>query len=101
MKKLILLGLILNLTNCAYKPIIDSSGRSGTFPHSKAEEATNDIQHCQMLAEQHLSSLDETATWINNNVFRPLYLWLPPEEKRTRENYVRRCLQGRGHSVIN
>jgi hypothetical protein len=102
MKKQILLGLILlNLTNCSYKPIIDTSGRSGTFPHGKSEEMTNDIQHCKMLAESSLSGADEVASWLNNNVLRVWTLGLTPKEERTRENYTRRCLVGRGHSVIN
>ena len=60
MKKIIVLLLILN--GCAYKPIIDSAGRSGTFPTSTAEQVTNDIQHCKMLAEDHLSKADVASS---------------------------------------
>jgi hypothetical protein len=98
MKKIIVLLLILN--GCAYKPIIDSAGRSGTFPTSTAEQVTNDIQHCKMLAEEHLSKADVAGAWFTNNVLRPYTLFIIPEEKRTRENYARTCLKNRGHSVI-
>ena len=101
MKTLLSLILILLISNCAYNPIIDSKGRSGTWNESRAVEMTDDIQHCKLLAEQHLSALDEAGSFFNNHIFRPFYLWLPPEEKRTRENYVRNCLRGRGHNVIN
>ena len=98
MKKIIIFLLILN--SCAYKPIIDSAGRSGTFPTSTAEQVTNDIQHCKMLAEDHLSKADVAGAWFTNNVLRPYTLFIIPEEKRTRENYTRTCLKNRGHSVI-
>jgi hypothetical protein len=54
-----------------------------------------------MLAESSLSGADEVASWLNNNVLRVWTLGITPREERTRENYTRRCLQGRGHSVIN
>ena len=38
---------------------------------------------------------------LNNNVLRVWTLGITPKEERTRENYTRKCLQGRGHSVIN
>jgi hypothetical protein len=45
MKKTILtIGLLCTLLQgCAYKPIIDTAGRSGTFNKDKAKEITNDI----------------------------------------------------------
>ena len=54
MKKTILLIAILVtlLQGCAYKPIIDSNGRSGTFNEDKANQITNDIILCEQLAEK-------------------------------------------------
>jgi hypothetical protein len=52
MKKIVyLLVLGICLTNCAYNPVIDTAGRSGTFDSDKASEITNDLQHCKMLAK--------------------------------------------------
>ena len=50
MKKIIYLLLVsLLLSNCAYNPVIDTAGRSGTFDEDKAKEITNDLQHCKMV----------------------------------------------------
>lgn len=99
--KVIVTTSLLLITSCAYKPIVDTGGRSGTFSSSRAEELTNDIQHCEKLAEDNSSALNETAAWFSNNILRPYTLWLAPKEERTRETYVRNCLKGRGHNVIN
>ena len=37
---------------CAYNPVVDTAGRSGTFTDDMAREITNDIQHCQKLADK-------------------------------------------------
>jgi len=104
MKKLkmsLALLMTIVLSNCAYKPLIDSAGRSGTFPNSTAEQVTNDIQHCRILADQNLSKADAVGAWVTNNILRPYSLFIIPEEKRTQENYMKSCLKGRGHSIIN
>ena len=43
------------LTSCAYNPVIDTAGRSGTFNEDKAKEITNDIQHCKFVADENSS----------------------------------------------
>jgi len=93
---------ILLLANCtSYKPVIDTKGRSGTYPSDRAAEITDDIQHCSNLANQEIDGITDTIVWGYNNIFRGFFFWLPPEEKRTRENYTKTCLKGRGHNVIN
>ena len=54
MKKTILnLAISCTLLHaCAYKPLIDTAGRSGTFDTDQAKEITNDIQHCKTLAKE-------------------------------------------------
>jgi len=101
MKKLILLGLILNLTNCAYKPIVDTKGRTGTWNESRAAELTDDIQHCTKLAEDNTNKAVEAGKGFYNFFIRPQTLWLSPEAKYDRETYIRNCLKGRNHNVIN
>ena len=62
MKKIIyLFELVLCLTNCAYNPVIDTAGRSGTFNDTKAVEITNDLQHCKTIAKNN--------TTFNGNIF--------------------------------
>ena len=92
MKKTILLcGLcILLLQNCAYKPIIDTAGRSGTFDSDRANLITDDPLHCKTLAK------DNT-----NFVSNILYWSVSPTMDTKYESIVRKCLTKRGHSVLN
>ena len=43
--------LVVFVTGCSYNPVIDTAGRSGTFPQTQAVEITNDVQHCKELAD--------------------------------------------------
>ena len=103
MKKGILLSLILlSLTNCStYKPIIDTKGRAGTWNEARATEITDDIQHCTMLADQHLSTSTEFQAWIIDNILRPASLGVVSKAEDTKKNYIKKCLAGRNHNVIN
>jgi hypothetical protein len=79
------------LSACAsYKPLIDTSGRSGTFNNDKAKEITNDMQHCKTLAK-------ENTTFVGNIV----YWSLSPTMDTKKESLIRKCLTNRGHSVLN
>ena len=104
MKKTILtLGLLCTLLNaCAYKPIIDTAGRSSaSFNESKAKEITNDIMICENLAKQHTNSLVESYKVVHNLYLRPSTLWLMPKAEYTNKKLVKNCLTNRGHSVLN
>jgi hypothetical protein len=102
MKTLLGLILILLLNNCStYSPIIDSKGRAGTWNEARAVEITDDIQHCRMLAEQHLSSSTEAQAWIITNILRPMSLGVVSVAEDTKKNYIKKCLAGRNHNVIN
>ena len=43
------------LQGCAYKPIIDTAGKSGTFNTDQAKEISNDLQHCKTMAKDNTS----------------------------------------------
>jgi len=103
MKKTILtLGLVCTLLNaCAYKPIIDTNGRSGTFDKSKAENITNDIILCEELAKKNTNDLVESYKVVHNWYLRPSTLWLIPKAEYTNKKLVKNCLTNRGHSVLN
>lgn len=92
MKKTILyLGIVCTLLNaCSYSPLIDSSGRSGTFDISKAEEITNDMQHCKTLAKDNVNFVSNISYWV-----------LSPSMDTKFESIYRKCLTKRGHSVLN
>ena len=102
MKKLILLSLVLSLTSCyTYKPVVDTAGRSGTFPHAKAEQITDDTILCTKFAENTLSDSQEFQAWIIDNVLRPASLGVVSKADDTRKNYTRKCMINRGHSILN
>ena len=92
MKKTILTYAIFVafLQGCSYKPIIDTAGRSGTFDISKAEEITNDMQHCKTLAKDNVNFVSNISYWV-----------LSPSMDTKFESIYRKCLTKRGHSVLN
>ena len=102
MKTLLSLIIILLLGNCStYTPIIDSKGRAGSWNEARATEITDDIHHCRMLADQHLTSSTEAQAWIITNILRPMSLGVVSVAEDTKKNYVKKCLAGRNHNVIN
>ena len=57
-KTMLTLGIVCTLLNaCAYKPIIDTAGRSGTLNTDQAKEITNDTQHCQTIAKNNTNMI--------------------------------------------
>jgi len=103
MKKTILTYAIFVafLQGCAYKPIIDSNGRSGTFNNSTAENITNDMILCEELADNNTNQLFESYKVVHNWYIRPQTLWLMPKAEYTKQKLVRNCLINRGHSLLN
>ena len=86
---LVFIGFSL-LASCAYKPVVDTAGRSGTFNENKAHEITNDIQHCKKLAKNNTSFLGNIIYWIGS-----------VEADTEYQVLYRKCLINRGHSVLN
>ena len=86
---LVFIGFSL-LASCAYKPVVDTAGRSGTFSENKAHEITNDIQHCKKLAKNNTSFLGNIIFWIGS-----------VEAETQYQKIYRKCLTNRGHSVLN
>ena len=96
-----MLCVIILLQACAYKPVVDTSGRSGTFDNTKAVELTNDLQHCKTLAKDNTNTLVEGGKYDYNYYYRPSVLWLSPKANYNYPNMFRSCLKGRCHSVLN
>ena len=91
MKKILLLAILVGFLNaCAYKPIIDTAGRSGTFDTDQAKEITNDTQHCDKLAKDNTNFISNITFWALNQNMDTKY-----------ESIMRKCLTKRGHSVLN
>lgn len=79
--------LFLLITNCSYHPVIDTKGRTGTFDNSRAEELTDDIQHCKTLAKENSNSVENALSvfFTNQSRYKTIY---------------KNCLTGRNHSVV-
>ncbi len=90
MKKLFLILIFSALTSCSYKPVIDTAGRSGTFNENKASEITNDLQHCEMIADSNSSFVSNIIYWVGS-----------PEAETKHQSIYRKCLNNRGHSVLD
>ena len=100
--RILLSLLLLSLISCStYKPVVDTSGRSGTFPDSKSDNITNDIILCTKFAENTLSDSQEFQAWIIDNILRPASLGIVSKADDTRKNYIRKCMINRGHSILN
>ena len=82
-----LIILFLFITNCSYHPVIDTKGRTGTFDNSRAEELTDDIQHCKTLAKENSNSVENVLSvfFTNQSRYKTIY---------------KNCLTGRNHSVV-
>jgi hypothetical protein len=100
MKKLMMILTALALTNCAYKPVIDTAGRSGTYSEDKAREITNDIQHCDKLAKENVNQLTDYIAQAGNTYVSWGTLGLIPKRELETHRVTRKCLEGRGHSVV-
>ena len=89
-KTILILGLsAIVLQACSYHAVIDTSGRSGTFNESRAENLTNDMLLCDKLAKE------------NSNMFNNIGHWILSPEMDTRYRHIyKTCLNNRGHSIL-
>ncbi len=95
-----ILLLLMTLSACAYNPVIDTAGRSGTYDEDKAKEITNDIQHCRDLADEHTIRVWDTWSQAVNLYVATATLGIIPKKDSAYKTRVKNCLEGRGHSVI-
>ena len=100
MKRIVIATAFLALANCAYKPVIDTAGRSGTYTEDKAREITNDIQHCDRLAKENVNQFTDYVAQIGNTYVSWGTLGLIPKRELETHRVTRKCLEGRGHSVV-
>ena len=101
MKKTLLVIMVISLAGCAYNPIIDTGGRSGTFDQSKAEKITDDVILCKEIAKKHTNEFLEGYKTVHNWYLRPQTLWLMPKLEYKERKLVKNCLTNRGHSVLD
>ena len=99
-KKILILGTMVMLTNCAYNPKIDTAGRSGTYNEDKGREITNDIQHCKQFADENTFRLYDNVNWAWGQYWHIGTLGIIPARESKYKTRVQKCLAGRGHSVV-
>ncbi len=97
MKKLKIFILLLVLTGCSYKPIIDSRGNNGK---NVAHRLSDDMQTCKAIAKDHTNNFVEAYKAVYNYYIRPATLWLPDKMEFKYKSLVKKCLTNRGHSVL-
>ena len=91
MKNILLLAILVAFLNgCAYNPIVDTAGKSGTFNTDQAKEITNDLQQCKTIADNNTDFIGNIIYWIGS-----------PEAETQHQSIYRKCLVNRGHSVLN
>ena len=68
MKKMYLMTILVCtlLNGCAYNPVIDTAGKSGTFNTDQAKEITNDLQHCKTIADNNTDFIGNIIYWIGS-----------------------------------
>ena len=91
---------MLLITSCAYNPIIDTAGKSGSFDESRADQITNDLQHCKTLAKENTNDVLEGLKVVHNWYIRPSLLFLPDKMDYTYKPMVNKCMTLRGHAVL-
>ena len=91
MKNILLLAILVAFLNgCAYNPIVDTAGKSGTFNTDQAKEITNDLQHCKTIADNNTDFISNIIYWIGS-----------VEAETEHQSIYRKCLVNRGHSILN
>lgn len=95
------LCVMLMITSCSYNPLIDTQGRSGTFDESRADNITNDLHHCKMIAKENTNNVLEGFKVVHNWYVRPSLLFLPDEMEYNYKPMVDKCMTLRGHAVLS
>ena len=97
MKNIKILVLILTLSGCAYKPVVDSRGLKGK---EVAHRYTDDLETCKSIAKENTNDFVEAYKAVYNYYIRPATLWLPNKMEFKYKSLVKKCLTNRGHSVL-
>lgn len=92
-----ILLIMLLLTSCTYKPVIDHRGNKGS---EVAYRYNDDLQTCKAIAKENTNTIVEFAKGTYNWYIRPQLLWLPDKAGYSYKPMVQECLQQRGHSVL-
>ena len=93
LKKLL---VMLMITSCSYKPIVDNrglNGKEGSYRYN------DDLSTCKEIAKEN-TPVYEPLKYAYNWYVRPQLLWLPDKAPYSYKAMVNKCLTNRGHSII-
>ena len=93
------LFIILFLTSCSYNPVIDSRGKSSANIDGTAERIHDDLYTCKDIAKDNTNVVLDSGKKVYNAMGRRV-LWISPKLK-TSNDLVKKCLEGRGHNVLD
>ena len=91
--------LVMFITSCSVKPIIDSRGKSSANIQGDMNRYHDDYYTCESLVNDNTNKVMDTGKTIYNGL-RWRILWLSPKLK-TRQDLINNCLEGRGYNVLN
>ena len=98
-KTISIIFVLVSIGGCSTMPIVDSRGKSSANIKGDMNRFHDDYFTCKSLVEDQTSSGWNIGKTIYNNL-RWKVLWLSPK-LNTRSDFVNRCLEGRGYSVLN
>lgn len=93
LKKLL---VMLMITSCSYKPIVDNRGLKGKEVSFRYND---DLSTCKEIAKEN-TPVYEPLKYAYNWYVRPQLLWLPDKAPYSYKAMVNKCLTNRGHSII-
>ena len=93
--------LVTLLIGCVPNMVVDTKGRSGTFEFSRAEELTNDKQHCEKLVKDNVNLVVDYSKFAFAKYVEMGTLGLIEAKELKSKTINRNCLTNRGHSVLD
>jgi len=96
-KFIILLSLIAVASCTSYKPVVDHRGSEEGVP----KRYDDDLSTCRKIAEENINQVWEGYKVVHNWYIRPGMLWLPDKMEMRYKMLVKKCLENRGHNVLD
>ena len=90
----------LFLIGCSpYTPLLDDRGKSSANIDGDSNRQYDDLSTCRMIADDNTNEIINGSKIVYNKM-RWRILWLSPKLK-TKNDIINKCMEGRGHSVLN
>ena len=91
---------LMCLSGCSsYTPLLDDRGKSSANIDGDSNRQYDDLSTCRMIADDNTNEIINGSKIVYNKM-RWRILWLSPKLK-TKNDIINKCMEGRGHSVLN